>query len=66
MTTHVAEGDRVLVDGVGEAEVTGFVRVDSYRYGRRHLVVVRTDDGRRYELPASALQPVEAEEEIAR
>lgn len=59
---RLAVGDLVVVAGVGEGTITGFTRVDSYRYGSRHLVVVRFPDGRRFELPPSSItvaEPVE-------
>lgn len=44
------------LEGIGPGTITGFVRVDSYRYGRRQLIVVRSDDGRRFEIAASELR----------
>lgn len=60
---RLAVGDRVVVAGVGEGTITGFTRVDSYWYGRRHLVVVRFEDGRRFELPASQVTLAEPAEQ---
>lgn len=55
-----AVGDLVRIEGVRDVgEVTGFSSVDSYRYGRRYVVVVRYPDGRRFEQPASELRLAE-------
>ena len=62
ITTHsLAVGDHVRMISTGyEGVVGGWVTVDSFRYGRRHLVVVNLADGRRFEQPASDLVLVEA------
>lgn len=41
---------------VGEGVVSGFVTVDSFRFGRRQHVVVQLFDGRRWEAPASQIR----------
>jgi hypothetical protein len=59
-TSAFLVGDHVRIVSNGlEGHVGGYVRVDSFRYGRRHLVVVNLPDGRRYEQPATDLELVE-------